>query len=45
MRTEAKPLGGDNPDNVRRAINRVLTKLKAAKKIYEKSPDVWVIER
>jgi len=45
MRIEAKPLGGDNPDNVRRAINRVLMKLKAAKKIYEKSPEVWVIER
>ena len=45
LRAAATPLGGDNPENARRAINRVLNKLKEAKKIYEKSPDVWVIER
>jgi hypothetical protein len=45
FRMAAAPLGGDNADNVRRAINRVLVKLKEARKIYEKSPDVWVIEQ
>jgi len=45
MRMESMPMSGNNTDNARRAITRTLKLLRDAKKIYEKSPDVWMIER
>ena len=45
LRMASMPMSGNSTDNARRAITRTLKLLKDAKKIYEKSPDVWMIER
>jgi len=45
LRMASMPMSGNNTDNARRAITRTLKLLKEAKKIYEKTPDVWMIER
>jgi hypothetical protein len=42
MRTAALPISGNDQENARRSVNRVLKILKDARKIYEKSPDLWM---